>query len=238
MKFKIIIFFLIFIFFGCGKKNEYKKVGGIIHIPANKINQYINNFKIENKYFYPWSSQNFIKFEKLITIPDYNNISLKNIFDNNVNTCWISKGTNLNTYEKIKLFYHTKGENIKKNGAFIFEELIILSSKSKNEKNDFNEYSRIKKLKMIKVIKWMKDDDTHTNYTEITLNDINDFQAFQWEGGDGNAGYPSTKDDEYISTIELQIEDIYKGNKYGNIILSEIIFLGTLLEPHEDGEGY
>ena len=236
MKFKLILLFLIFIFFGCEKKNEYKKVGDIIQIPVTKLNQYINDFKTENKSFYPWSSLDFIKIEKLITIPDYNNdISLKNIFDNNVNTCWISEGTNLNTYEKIKLFYHTKGKNIKKSGTFIFEKILFLSG-LKNNQIKSGKYCRIKKLAFKQTIKWIADNDFDEEYTEFTLQDSTNFQVLNWNGS-LDAGYPSAKDDEYITEIEIQIKDIYQGKKYKNIIFSEIIFLGTLLQPPEEG-GY
>ena len=127
---------------------------------------------------------------------------------------------------RIKLSFHTKGENITNAGAFMLEKIIIFTGTNNN-------YSKIKQIKIKRTTQWINDNQIYSNSWSYKLKD--DDKMCHILFFDTDVGYPQTKDSEYTSSLEFIIEDIYQGQKSNNIIINEILFLGTLLEPHNEG---
>jgi len=218
------------------KKLKNKNLEAQKFISANMLGKYIDDFMAKNEGLYPWHFKEFINIYKIEIIPKKSinkKYPAKNIFDNNINTTWISKGTNIFTYEKIKLYLNIKASKIERRGNFITDKIIIFSGSSTNKIKFYN-YSRIKILKISDIYMWMN--KTYTNISKFHLQDKPDFQVFSY-GAEINYSV-SSENKNYLSIFEIAVEDIYLGNKYKNAAIAEIIFIGTLLQPHGKDKGY
>ena len=183
--------------------------------PDMVISYNCNNFKLSQyikQYLLP---RNYIKEIKSSSnlSPEHSD---KNMFDFDFNTTWVSRGKNNGIGEKIE---------IKLNKSPL--SLIGLINGNMKDSNSYYDYSRVKKVRIdLECVDYRDSTKTIKETNEIQLDDIkyskinNDnfvkMVSIIRDYGDG-----LTK----VNKITITILDVYKGNKYPNICITEILLL-------------
>lgn len=183
--------------------------------PDMVISYNCNNFKLSKyikQYLLP---RNYIKEIKASSnlSPEHSD---KNMFDFDFNTTWVSRGKNNGIGEKIE---------IKLNKSPL--SLIGLINGNMKDSNSYYDYSRVKKVRIdLECVDYRDSTKTIKETNEIQLDDIkyskinNDnfvkMVSIIRDYGDGLT---------QIKKITITILDVYKGNKYPNICITEILLL-------------
>jgi len=183
--------------------------------PDMVISYNCNNFKLSQyikQYLLP---RNYIKEIKSSSnlSPEHSD---KNMFDFDFNTTWVSRGKNNGIGEKIE---------IKLNKSPL--SLIGLINGNMKDSNSYYDYSRVKKVRIdLECVDYRDSTKTIKETNEIQLDDIkyskinNDnfvkMVSIIRDYGDGLT---------QIKKITITILDVYKGNKYPNICITEILLL-------------
>lgn len=145
--------------------------------------------------------------------------SAKNMFDLDFNTNWTSSGKNNGIGEKIE---------IKLNKSPL--SLIGLINGNMIDSNSYYDYSRAKKVRIdLEIVDYRDSTKTVTKTEEMQLDDI----KYSKINNDNFAKMVSTIADygdgfTQVNKITITILDVYKGNKYPNICITEILLLAYL----------
>ena len=140
--------------------------------------------------------------------------SAKNLIDGTYSTPWVEGASDFGKNQKIKLNLFG---NPSKFSAFNYEtvtHLYLLNGFRKNEKT-YYENNRIKTLRL-----WVNGKDCGTvELKDKPFNTVNDFN-FAYE-----ADLLNNERLTKVKSIEIEILDVYKGTKYNDTCISEIVVL-------------
>jgi len=186
--------------------------------PDMVISYNCNNFKLSQyikQYLLP---RNYIKEIKSSSnlSPEHSD---KNMFDFDFNTTWVSRGKNNGIGEKIE---------IKLNKSPLSS--IGLINGNMIDSNSYYDYSRAKKVRIdLEIVDYRDSTKTVTKTEEMQLDDI----KYSKINNDNFAKMVSTIADygdgfTQVNKITITILDVYKGNKYPNICITEILLLAYL----------
>lgn len=141
--------------------------------------------------------------------------SAKNLFDGNYSTPWVEGASDFGKNQKIKIKLYGTASKYSAGNYYAVTHLYLLNGFRKTEKT-YYENNRVKTLKL-----WVNGKDCGT----VELKDkpykaINDFN-FAYE-----ADLVTTRLGS-VETIEIEILDVYKGTKYNDTCISEIVILNV-----------